>query len=394
MSGHIEILIGPNGYGKTTYLNKKLEKLSKAGETCISLGAEILPSDDVKGSKDSSWAIRNIVPTLIETKDYNEKIELLKTSINKNVDANINPLNELLNEVLEINDCTRTTDAITSTNKLKITKQINISDELQDLIGDGQRMQFLLGIIRLSNNENIFIDEPEKYSHPSMINRTANQINKLINEGRNVYLATHSPKLISMLNVSLNDIFIINDSSHKLKKIKYQTAIDNAIAAGVKKENLPKIYSKYYNSEFQLLTLLRERYNEKYIEALFSKNVIICEGINDYLYVKKAIEMYGYNEKDYCIFQAWGKFCIPIFISLFKQIEINCIVLYDHDDTSKPKHKISNKAINNLKPNFKHCFKPKLEDDIGFNGDKEQTLEFIEFLDKLGKKKFIDLKIH
>ncbi len=52
-------------------------------------------------------------------------------------------------------------------------------------------MQLLLMLASKSSKDHIFLDEPEKYSHPSLLNGTAKAINDLGAAGKDDYIATH-----------------------------------------------------------------------------------------------------------------------------------------------------------------------------------------------------------
>ena len=50
-----------------------------------------------------------------------------------------------------------------------------------------------------------------------MLNITANLINKL-SETKDVYIATHSPELLNMLNINFDNLFIFNEAEYKEPK--------------------------------------------------------------------------------------------------------------------------------------------------------------------------------
>lgn len=255
-------------------------------------------------------------------------------------------------------------------------------------------MQFILILALISKKKNILIDEPEKYSHPSMLHKTAELINKLINADKNVYLASHSPKLLSMIQMNLKDIYIINDKTHKEKPIEFKKAIEESKKAGMDKFTLPNNHKPYYENEITLQNAITKRHLRTFMECLFSKNVIICEGINDLIYVNNALNVYGYKYQDYTIFTTWGKYNMPVFIALFKNLGINTIVLHDKDDESEKKHKYSNKAIVNLKPDNLHIFTKHLEDEVSFPEKKKSDyMAFCAHVESLNKKDIFDLKI-
>lgn len=106
--------------------------------------------------------------------------------------------NELMDETLVLNSHERTKDVIAPQKTGEYKKSVKINeDDLKSSMGSGQKLHFLLRLIEKSNNQYIFLDESENYSHPSMLNITANLINKL-SETKNVYIATHSLELLNI----------------------------------------------------------------------------------------------------------------------------------------------------------------------------------------------------
>jgi len=69
------------------------------------------------------------------------------------------------------------------------------------------------------------------------------EVARLINEiskNKNVYLATHSPQLLSLLNIDFNNMFLLNDSNFKKEKtIDFDKAI-NSLPNKISKDNLNK----------------------------------------------------------------------------------------------------------------------------------------------------------
>lgn len=106
--------------------------------------------------------------------------------------------NELMDETLVLNSHERTKDVIAPQKTGEYKKSVKINeDDLKSSMGSGQKLHFLLRLIEKSNNQYIFLDESENHSHPSMLNITANLINKL-SETKNVYIATHSLELLNI----------------------------------------------------------------------------------------------------------------------------------------------------------------------------------------------------
>ena len=232
MSGSIEVVIGPNGYGKSTYLEQKRDGLLSNGIDASDIRympSEIKLMDEVKDSLDNSQTMEFLMSEMLETPDYLRLRDELYHELDAAISNNVEKLNLILDEVLSLNGSTRSGDFISSNPKRAIKYPVAINQkDIKNKMGSGQRMQLLLMFARDSKKHYIILDEPEKYSHPSLLNGTAKAINDLVASGKDVILATHSPKLVSMLELNYCSIRIINDATHNPKSIDFDGAVKSA----------------------------------------------------------------------------------------------------------------------------------------------------------------------
>lgn len=391
MPGMIEVVIGPNGYGKTTYLETKRRELVSAGvdaRDILFLPSEIKLLDEVKDSIDSSQTMEYLMSEMLETPDYLAKRADLFDELDRAIMSNVDMLNTILDKVLALNGSTRSSSFISPNPKRFIKYPVSINQkDIKDKMGSGQRMQLLLMFAEHSKKSHIFLDEPEKYSHPSLLNGTAKIINELVDGGKIVYIATHSPKLVSMLRLDFRNIRIINDASHKAKAIQFDNIVGEA-GKLVPTGSLPNDCKRYYSCGDSFRSCLERRHARFFIESLFSKHVFLCEGANDELFITESLRQHGGYYDDYCIMKTWGKPIIPIFISLYRSLGITFSVIFDTDNESKTPHDKVNAAIRYL---AKGCrlieFKPNLEDEIGYQATKAgkgNTLALLDFLESKG----------
>ena len=70
MPGKLTILIGPNGYGKTTRLEEIKKGLATNGKSVFSIPSEILLLDEIKDTKDTSQTMEYLLTELIQTPKY------------------------------------------------------------------------------------------------------------------------------------------------------------------------------------------------------------------------------------------------------------------------------------------------------------------------------------
>ena len=221
----------------------------------------------------------------------------------------------------------------------------------------------------------IFIDEPEKYSHPSLLHRTAKMIEEL-SKSKDVYIATHSPKLISMKDIGIDSIYVLNDTSYEEKELPFKEIIDET----VNQLDINQIdkKSKEYYQKVSLQKIIKNLHYHDFLYALFSKKIYLVEGIIDEVFLKKYWQYKNIFFEDYAIFVTYGKFALPIFAGLFKKIGIDVQIFFDIDDEKIDKHKQVNEILrtyNNI------SFNPNIEKYLTFEGKKNDIKKFIDFID-------------
>lgn len=168
------------------------------------------------------------------------------------------------------------------------------------------------------------------------------------------------------------------------KKIDLQMAINLLINDKSIKERI--IESKEINSKtksYYNLKLIEKNIinNHKYdfFNALFAKKIIICEGLNDEIF----LNWLGNNSKfdDYSIFKTFGKGIMPVFLEIFKQVSKNVICIFDKDNENDNTHKVLNQYLveNSVKNSL--IFNKNLESELAYKGEKYDFLNFIYFLE-------------
>ena len=386
MPGTIRVIIGPNGYGKTTYLNKLSKDLSDAGESVLMVPSEIKLLDEVKDTLDTSQTMEFLFSEILETPDFVAKRDAMYAEADMAIAANLPRMNKMLDEVLSMNGSVRAKDFIAPNPKKRFVKNLVTinQDDVKKKMGSGQRMQLILKLATKSSKDHIFLDEPEKYSHPSLLNGTAKAINDLVAAGKDVYIATHSPKLVSMLDFDLGDLRLINDPSHNLKEIPFEEAT-KAASPLVSVGSMPNKFKRYYVDGDSLKECVAKRHSRAFIEALFTRKVFLCEGANDELFINACLQQHGGFYDDYVIFKVWGKSNLPVFIELFERLGIDLVVIFDVDDESKDPHRALNPVIRSYGGGGCKIveFNPNLEEALAYKGKKGDALGFIDHLETM-----------
>lgn len=378
----IEVYIGPNGFGKTTKLieiQKNLENSGISRDEILFLESEILLSDEVKDSKDETKTMEYILTELLETPAIQGYKNQLQNEIDNTIIANQANVNSIINSIMTINGQTRTKNFITPNSKKIQYKQVVTIDkkEFIEKTGSGQRMQLLLSLVKNSSKNYIFLDEPEKYSHPSLLNVTAKIIMDLSTNGKSIYIATHSPKLLSMLDISLSNIFVINDASHSTKTIDLRNIL-TAITPLLPIANFGTKYAKYYDAT-QCEDVIKKIHYKDFLECLFTRKIYLCEGINDKLFLLKYLQDNNKFYEDYTIMSTFGKFPMPLFLSIFRQLDIDVTCVFDKDNEAETKHSITNNFIE-TKSNSYYKFSPNIEDELLYLGNKQDNIEFYDYI--------------
>lgn len=383
MSKNLEIVIGPNGFGKTYYLNEIKKTLDKKKITYFDLNSEIKTEDELKDTKDSTKSMEFIINEILISTDYGDAKDNLVIQIQKCIDGKKVELNNIFDDVLNFNENTRKQDFVEANKTLTIKKPINVNKSEINSMGSGQRMLLLLKLTELSDKEYIFLDEPEAHSHPSMLHEIAKTINELVVKNKKVYIATHSPILVSLLDFDFENLKIINDTTHIIKNIDFEKAILEAKSTTASLGSLSNAYKNYYKDSSTLMQVIKQNHLQEFLFAMFAKKIYMCEGIYDESYIKQSLCVYGKANEDYYIFKTFGKFPMLILILLLRQVNENIVSVFDSDSNyNKDNVYISfNNPIQDSCKNRVKMFDPNLETEIGYKyKNKNDKFGFTEYI--------------
>lgn len=378
----LKIYIGPNGYGKSHEIDAEIEKLKKeekGRKDIIKLSAELVFVDEMKDSVNSSFVLDYLVEELLETEEIIAARSEYEDKVNESIKNSQKSYNDIMDEVLKLNNKTRIDDVIDVSSGIEHKKLVKInSADLKKSMGSGQKLQFLLRLIEVSSKKYVFLDEPENHTHPSLLHVTAGLINKL-SESKDVCVATHSPDLLSLLDIDFDNLYIFNSADYSgPKKIDFSKAI--VVPSGFYPGSLNKKSQSYYDEKALKKNIL-EIHKKEFMAALFSKRIYLVEGLNDSLFLKKLLFKFSKQYTQYEIFHCYGKLHYLPFINLFNDLGIETIPIFD-EDPKKLDAKNNNTLNSKLESCTKHCkFSPFIEDALGYTGKKDCTTDFIDYLD-------------
>lgn len=399
--GMLTIYIGPNGMGKTHMLNCKYEEQK---DNSIFFPTETILKEETKDTVDSSMTMQIILDSL-----FQEHIDKYKKDIdnelNEIVTANKDIYNNLIKETLNINGTEQKSDFLKVSKKgVEFKKIISINnDDLNKKMGSGQGTLFMLKMLSFSKKNNVFIDEPEKFCHPSLLNVIAGEISKLIETGKNVFLVTHSSKLVKLLDWKFENLHIFNEVSYKDEKLTPMTSknidvskiINDPEIAKLAKEldkgkSDYKIISKYLSSPDKMSKYLRIQ-RENIVELLFSIKCYLVEGINDRFFLNELLKNEGKQFDNHEIIITTGKIPMPIYVNIFNQIKSKGMELYSmfDKDSSDKVHSITNDYIEKNSDYFL-MFDKNIEEDTNFFakcGGKKFKNDTLLFIDHIMKEK-------
>lgn len=228
-------------------------------------------------------------------------------------------------------------------------------------------------------------DEPENSLDDENLKYIMKLFDLLKNSKKKVVFITHSPRLLEMLQLEIDNIFLFqrlynNDViNHSFKEIQY---IFNEVGKLI--NNLPAInnvseHEKYDflpNTKFSELYLDQLLKSSQFYRILFYHHVVIVEGRTEELI---AIEMIKELDINKCIFNARGKYQMIFLIKLFSLYcnKLSCII--DSDEPKNAKVSLAaalTKEIEKLKEQdkiFIYAIPKDLESYLGF--DTKEVVE-------------------
>lgn len=319
-----KIYVGRNSSGKSFALESEYK--NDINENKILLPTEVKLDDEVKSDNKGSgtFIIDTIIPIVME------KLELQSDDIK-------NRLKETIDEAI-VSNANSIVSKFKFNDKWRLEKLLSneIPNEFKEL-GSGEKSRYIIKLLLDLDisGYNIYIDEPEKFSHPSLQVSLANLINELaINN--DVFVITHSPKFLNELNI--DNLEIINFYNNR-ESIFISDENLISILSGIsdRSQNTLLCDDMSFNSISQfndLNGLTFEEFKKYYFmplykDLVFYNNVIFVEDENTYLYIKQICKINNLSNID--IMYVNGKLPIIIFDEVVKLLRLNPLCIYDSD---------------------------------------------------------------
>ena len=135
--------------------------------------------------------------------------------------------------------------------------EVVYADEMKDTVNNSFLMDYIITEL-LVDDELIDIQKQFENKLDNLIKNNVDMYNELMDETlvlnsnkrtKDVYITTHSPKLLNMLNINFDNLFIFNDAEYKdPEKITFKNEV-SSLPQNVNIENLYSNSKTYYDEE-------------------------------------------------------------------------------------------------------------------------------------------------
>lgn len=314
-TNNLLVLVGPNGAGKSHELNRALRDTENG----------IMITEDGMPQFSRTMSKVNI--------DGASRTYLYKNEERRGTYENHGEITDILEKVEPI-----------------ITYCKNVVNHLNQIISKSKGQEKLHNMMRVfldynfNNIQYVYFDEPENFLDEEYLKVVANLITELRENGFVVRIATHNARLLKLLDVSIEDIVLINSRS---TFIIYKNEIIDLYKVAAKEINDIKDSKKmdedsgikYKLSLVDHLPVLESFIeqnikSEEFYRCLFCNQIIIVEGDSDVIALKAIRDEFDISVG---IFSSNGKAFIPFFAKLFLELRKKVIVVIDDDRNLKNK---------------------------------------------------------
>ncbi len=375
------ILFGPNGCGKTSYLNKISNKTKESENIFVYNKESLKESYDGKTNTFKREISKNEKKLSLKNKEEKTPIDKLEYSeyIKKLNSNNFDNENELIENELKIYFKTKEIDKFFD---IETFIELNGDEIKLDEAPSGVKkfisLKYEINDEKIKNSKNerilIIIDEFENHLHPWWINIICKLIDEWIKD-ENIYvmLSTHSPLVLENLKDHMEHFKTVEkiDDEFQIKEINKENLLKEF------NKCVLKIWGKDFtlNDFTKLLNKTKPRLAFELSKIFFSQNteILFVEGITDKIFFEKRTEK--------IIINIYGNHNIPYTLFLVKYAGINLSkisFILDGDGNLKNENTLqfkTQKFLNNK--NIKNFyFEKDIEQDL--YGKKQKIEESYE----------------
>lgn len=273
---------------------------------------------------------------------------------------------------------------------------ISRTEDIQSKSQGQKKLENMMNIFldyNLNNIENILFDEPENFFDEEYLKLISEFIELLTQQSYNIKIATHNSRLLSIIEIDIENIILMNNCKNKKfeqksiskDEIKEMFAEISSKVDLLKKEyKCDKDAGINYKLNIHTIEMAFNSYISRYVNnidfysALFFKTIIIVEGLSDFEAMKSINHKLDTNVY---VFSANGKAWIPFYTTLFLKLGKTVITMIDTDSTKKSHATILTNILEEMEV--------KNENMRLIQNDPDIEGEYNIDIDKIGKDVFL-----
>ncbi len=246
----------------------------------------------------------------------------------------------------------------------------------------------------LNNIEYILIDEPENFLDDENLKIINIVFECLKNNNKSIILVTHSPRLLELMRIKIDDIYYLKQMFGDINNIKIdeirQIYMDNGISLLNFDKSITISEVDKYDfigiSPMMDIYLDNLLYSYDFYRTLFYSGVIILEGHTEKLIINELKDYINYSNN---YFIANGKNRIPFLIKLFSLLNLNITCFIDTDKNEGEEINKLPQLLTNYIGNLKmekieiNCVQKDMENYL--NIDNETIIKVLSCKDEVSK---------
>jgi len=197
----------------------------------------------------------------------------------------------------------------------------------------------ILTSINLNYIDTLYVDEPENYLDDKIIKLLSTLFQIIINNNKKIVFVTHSARLLEIMKIKIDDIFMIPKLFNDFINITYQEVdaqiekISNEISNFTWTHQMKDVDKLQINmpNEFKKIFLDKLLKSQEFYRTLFYNEVVLMEGLTEKQILEESPQLITYSEN--AVF-CGGKFSAPIYIAIYKLYKKRIVCFFDSDNNA------------------------------------------------------------
>ncbi len=215
-------------------------------------------------------------------------------------------------------------------------RQLNV----KFLSSGSKKLNNILDIILSLNLNNIkifYFDEPENFLDDQSIKVIQSLFDALIKNGKTVVFVTHSPRLLEVLRIDIDSIYLLPKIYGDFINLTFEQIknLYRATGAEIKRIRVEQTIGDYDNfkilmpGQLEYLFLQRLLSSQEFYRSLFYNEVFLLEGLTERCVLEESPKLLQYTQN---VFYCNGKYQAPFLIKLFVALHKHVVGVFDGDD--------------------------------------------------------------